>query len=72
MFYDEEVGCIHYGLIHAIENGHLIPYQKVLNIMILKEQARDGLIRNGHVVMGRSVLTAGDGVGVGISLLTLY
>lgn len=50
MSFDGEVGCIHYGLIHAIPNT-FYNVQKGIKYFINQEQAKYETIKNGDIVM---------------------
>lgn len=45
-----QVGCVHYGLIHAIENAHY-SLSKGIKYYVTKEQAKYELIQEGDVIM---------------------
>ena len=47
---DNEVGCIHYGLIHAISNSKY-DLQNGIKYYVAPEQAKYELVRDGDVVM---------------------
>jgi type I restriction enzyme S subunit len=50
MSLDGDVGCIHYGLIHAIPNTYY-NVQKGIKYFITQEQAKYETIKNGDIVM---------------------
>ena len=50
MDFDGDVGCIHYGLIHAIPNS-IYDVRKGIKYYVTKEQANYGTIKNGDIIM---------------------
>jgi type I restriction enzyme S subunit len=50
MFLNGEIGCIHYGLIHAIPNSNY-NLQKGVKYFVTKEQAKYEIIKEGDVIM---------------------
>jgi len=50
MDFDGDVGCIHYGLIHAIPNS-IYDVKKGIKYYVTKEQASYETIKNGDIVM---------------------
>jgi type I restriction enzyme S subunit len=50
MFFEGEVGCIHYGLIHAIQNT-IYSLENGIKYYITSEQAKYEFVKDGDVVM---------------------
>lgn len=50
MFLDGEVGCIHYGLIHAIPNSNY-NLKNGIRYFVTKEQAKYEFLKDGDVIM---------------------